>query len=215
MDQQIEDLVKDCGVCQALQSSIPHDSYVPWSWPTRRWQRLHMDFGHFQGSELLMILDAHSKWPSVHIMPKTDCVAVIEVLRSLFAAYGLPEEIVSDNGQPFASQAMSEFLQANGVVQTFSPTYHPQSNGAAENEVKTVKRSLLKQLLDEKTKHRTLSHKIDAFLFTYRNTPHTVTKLSPAELFLGRRPRTPLSMLQPSNVLKMKITLMELGDMQG
>ncbi|XP_052129081.1 uncharacterized protein K02A2.6-like [Frankliniella occidentalis] len=88
MDEQIEDLVKDCGVCQALQSSIPHDNYVPWSWPTRRCQRLHMDFGHFQGSEFLVILDAHSKWPSVHVMPKTDCVAVIEVLRSLFAAYG-------------------------------------------------------------------------------------------------------------------------------
>ena len=209
MDQHIEDFVKSCEVCQALMTSVPHDSYVPWSWPTRRWQRLHMDFGCFQGVELLVVLDAHSKWPEVRIMSNTKCQTVIEALRSMFAAFGLPEEIVSDNGQPFASQEMSQFLQANGIVQKFSPTYHPQSNGAAENEVKTVKRSLLKQLVDKKTEDRSLTHKIDAFLFTYRNTPHTVTKISPAELFLGRRPRTPLTLLQPGNVLKMKMKVQQ------
>jgi hypothetical protein len=129
MDQHIEDFVKSCEVCQALMTSVPHDSYVPWSWPTRRWQRLHMDFGCFQGVELLVVLDAHSKWPEVRIMSNTKCQTVIEALRSMFAAFGLPEEIVSDNGQPFASQEMSQFLQANGIVQKFSPAYHPQSRG--------------------------------------------------------------------------------------
>jgi len=119
MDQQIEDFVKSCGVCQALMTSIPHDSYVPWSWPTRRWQRLHMDFGCFMGTELLVVLDAHSKWPEVRIMTDIKCTTVIVALRSMFAAFGLPEEMVSDNGQPFASREMADFLQANGVVQSF------------------------------------------------------------------------------------------------
>ena len=35
------------------------------------------------------------------------------------------------------------------------------------------------------------------FLFTYRNTPHTVTERTPAEMFLKRQPRTRLSLLKP------------------
>ena len=36
------------------------------------------------------------------------------------------------------------------------------------------------------------------FLFAYRNTPHTTTGSSPAELLLNRRPRTRLDLIQPS-----------------
>ena len=205
IDQQIEDYVKKCEVCQSLQQATPHESYVPWSWPTRRWQRISMDFGTFEKQHLLIIQDAHSKWPEVKIVPDTEATTVIEVLRTLFASFGIPEEILSDNGQPFSSKEMAQFLAKNGVVQTFSPTYHPQSDGATENEVKNVKVAVRKQLLDKKTVGRTLQHKVDAWLFTYRNTPHTVTGVSPSELFLGRRVRTPLSMLQPSNILKLKM----------
>lgn len=166
---------------------------------------MSMDFGTVEKQHLLIIQDAHSKWPEVKILPDTEAGTVIEVLRSLFASYGLPEEFLSDNGQPFASKEMSQFFTRNGVVQTFSPTYHPQSAGAAENEVKNVKKAVRKQLLDKGTANRTLQHQVDAWLLAYRNTPHTVTGVSPSELFLGRRVRTPLSMLQPANILKMKM----------
>jgi hypothetical protein len=63
----------------------------------------------------------------------------------------------------------------------------------------------LRQLLDSRFCKRTLQHKIDAWTFDYRNTPHTSTGVSPAELFLGCRPSIPLSLLQPSNLLKWKM----------
>lgn len=40
-------------------------------------------------------------------------------------------------------------------------------------------------------------HRLARFLFTYRNTPHTVTERTPAEMFLKRQPRTRLSLLKP------------------
>ena len=42
------------------------------------------------------------------------------------------------------------------------------------------------------------SCKLANFLFTYRNTPHTVTGETPASMFLKRRPRTRLSLLHPN-----------------
>ena len=44
---------------------------------------------------------------------------------------------------------------------------------------------------------QSLAHRIANLLFIYRNTPHTVTGHTPAQLFLNRAPRTRLSMLKP------------------
>jgi len=164
-----------------------------------------MDFATTEGQKLLVALDGHSKWPEVRIMKRTDAASLIEILRTMFATWGLPEEMVSDNGPPFQSVELAEFFKNNGIRHTFSPTYHPSSNGLSEVGVKTVNLSLEKQLLDTRTSSRSLQHRIDAWCFSYRNTPHTVIGVTPFELFLGRQPRTPLSFLRPSNIMAEKM----------
>ncbi|KAL1437945.1 hypothetical protein MTO96_010458 [Rhipicephalus appendiculatus] len=123
----------------------------------------------------------------------------IEKLRRVFASYGLPGEVVTDNGPQFTAKDFTEFLRKNGVRHTRTPPYHPASNGSAERCVQTVKRDLRRQILDEKSSgiSKTLQHRIDLFLFRYRNTPTTTTGQTPAELFLSWTPRTRLTMLQP------------------
>ena len=56
------------------------------------------------GKSFLLVVDAHSKWPEVFKMANTTALKTISVLRNLFASYGLPEQIVSDNGPQFTSQ---------------------------------------------------------------------------------------------------------------
>ena len=84
-------------------------------------------------------------------MTSTTSLKTIEVLHSLFARYGLPEEVVSDNGPQLASEEFSQFPKQNGVKFTRVPPYHPASNGAAERSVQTTKVVLFKQVLDIKT----------------------------------------------------------------
>lgn len=55
--------------------------------------------------------------------------------------------MVSDNGLPFDSFQFSEFLKNNKIKQVLVPLLHPQSNGAAERSVATVKKGLGKQIL--------------------------------------------------------------------
>ena len=39
----------------------------------------------------------------------------VEVLQVLFAKYGLPEQLVSDNGPRFTSEDFAYFMKANGI----------------------------------------------------------------------------------------------------
>ena len=59
----IEKSVRLCRECQEVQSSPPLAPLHPWKWPTRPWARLHLDFaGPFQGKNILIAIDVHSKW---------------------------------------------------------------------------------------------------------------------------------------------------------
>ena len=84
-------------------------------------------------------MDSHSKWPEVFQMPSTTPTSTINVLKNLFAKYGLVEEIVSDNGPQFTSYEFITFLLSNGVKHTrIPPPHHTASNGAAERMVQAI-----------------------------------------------------------------------------
>ncbi|KAL1477324.1 hypothetical protein MTO96_035820 [Rhipicephalus appendiculatus] len=94
---------------------------------------------------------------------KQDKSKTVEKLRSIFAAFGLLEEVVTDNGPQFVSSEFAAFLSSNGIRHKTTPPYHPASNGAAERLVQTVKRNLEKQLKDEKRMgiSRSIQHRVD------------------------------------------------------
>lgn len=133
-------------------------------------------------------------------MQTTTSAKTIDVLRNIFASHGLPEEVVSDNGPQITSGEFKQFLRSNGIKQTLVPAYHPASNGAAERSAQMVKAVLMKQVLGEEAQQVNMSmqHQLANFLLMYRSTPHTVTGVSPAELFLKRQLRTRLSLLKPN-----------------
>nr|XP_023027029.1 uncharacterized protein LOC111515028 [Leptinotarsa decemlineata] len=88
-----------------------------------------------------------------------------------------------------------------------SPPYHPASNGAAENSVKTIKQFIIKTLkssyniFDEISKQSQITElDLYNFLVLYRNTEHCSTGESPARLMLGRALRTRLDLIKPINI---------------
>ena len=141
IDRDLESLAKSCPKCQSMRSTPAVAPLHPWLWPTQPWDRIHVDFtGPCQGRMLLVVTDAHSKWPEVFEMKSTTTSATIRVLRSLFARYGLPHQLVSDSGPQFTAAEFSKFLSGYGIKHACSSPYHPSSNSAAERLVRTLKR---------------------------------------------------------------------------
>ena len=111
INADIEKSVWLCTECQEVQSSPPVVPLNPWKWSSRPWALLHLDFaGPFLGKMFLIAIDAHSKWIEAACTTTTSLKVVIEELRTIFAKFGIPETIVTDNGTGFVSQEFESLL---------------------------------------------------------------------------------------------------------
>lgn len=141
----------------------------------------------------MILVDAFSKWAEITLMSNTAASDVVKVLNGIFAKYGPPAMMVSDNGPPIASSEFSSFCNESGIKLIHSPPYHPQSNGLAERWVQTVKGVIKKNFLNESYSNE----KLDKILFLLRNTPSC--DVISAHVFLGFKPRTSLERILPRN----------------
>ena len=150
--------------------------------------------GPFKEKTYFLAIDAHSRWPEIYEMSSLTSTKTISILRDLFSRYGLPMQLVSDNGPQFTSAEFEEFMKRNGIKHIHTPPYHPASNGTVERLLQSFKQSLKASASSGLSMQRLLEN----FLITYRNTPHSITQEPPSKLFLERRLRTRLDMLIPS-----------------
>lgn len=195
IDEAVEAMCRACGVCAEAAEAPPQHAPQPWPWPTRPWSRVHVDFlGPIFGEKYLIMIDACSKWIEVCKMQSTTAKVVIGKVREIWARFGIPRQLVSDNGPPFSSDEFNTFLKSNGVEHVFSAPYHPASNGLAENAVKICKRVIKKaeaQKLD-------IDMALQRYLLVYRTTEHSTTKESPSQILQGRTLRTRFDRLKPA-----------------
>ncbi|CAF3948225.1 unnamed protein product [Rotaria sp. Silwood2] len=195
LDKDIEDLARKCCICTENTKQPAKAPLQQWNVPDQPWKRIHVDFmGKFLGNYFLVVVDAHSKWLEVIMMNNISSMETIKTLTTLFARYGLCEEIVSDNGTQFTSEEFAEFCARHGIRHIRTTPGHPQSNGQAERYVDTIK-SALKKSIHNGGK---VSENLQKFLFHYRSTPHSTTNVTPAELFLKRQLRTVLDLIRPN-----------------
>ena len=108
LDEEIETMVRSCPVCQTQRDNPPAALLIPWKWPSQPWRRLHIDYASpFLGHMWLIIIDAHSKWLEIFQMSSTTSAATVQCLRDVFARFGLPERVITDNAPNFVSSEFS------------------------------------------------------------------------------------------------------------
>lgn len=201
LDEAVEAVCRECVTCAAVAPAPPSAPPAPWRWPHSPYERIHLDFlGPIDGQTYLVSIDARSKWIEAFKMTRTTAETTIAKLRESWSRWGIPKQVVSDNGPPFTSKLFKDFLTSNGVYQMFSAPYHPASNGAAENAVKIIKNVIKKARRDRIDPDLA----IQRYLLIYHNTPHSTTGESPARLLQGRRLRTRLDVIKPDHGRKLR-----------
>ena len=109
-------------------------------------------------------------------------------------SFGIPKQIVTDNGPQFVAKEFKDFCNQQGIFHSLTPPYHPKSNGQAERFSQLCKRAVQKGL---ETTGANLQDVVTDFLMVYRSTEHDTTGESPSKLLLGRELRCSLDMLVP------------------
>ncbi|XP_063904810.1 uncharacterized protein K02A2.6-like [Zophobas morio] len=122
--------------------------------------------------------------------------ATISKIRETCARWGIPETLVSDNGTQLTSEEFSVFLKRNGIRHVTGPPYKPETNGAAENAVRSFKKGFKAALLDQRNRHVSTDTLVSRYLFWYRNSTHCQTNEAPAKLMLGRHLHTTLNLMR-------------------
>lgn len=188
IDNEIETKVKSCRTCRLQQNEPEKAPLHHWEHPNGPWQRLHIDFaGPVHGHQLLIIVDAFSKWTEIIPTKSTTSSWCIQKLKELFCTFGTPHVLVSDNGRQFVSEEFEKYLKDCMIFHKTSAPYHPATNGQAERFVQTVKR-ILRSLEGE---GGNLVEKLVTVKTRLRRTPNAKGQ-TPYQLMFGREIRTAL-----------------------
>ena len=183
ISQDLKIWIDKCSFCQRNSRQQHAEPLKPSMLPERPWSKIGMDLCYMSGKDYLVVVDYFSRWLEIVQLEDTTTTVLVQKVKNMFARWGIPDEVRSDNGPQFTSSIFRDFSREYGFVHTTSDPHYPQGNGAAERGVQTAKR-ILKQK--------------DPFLalMTYRATVLDTTGCSPAQLIMGRNIRTRLPVVK-------------------
>ena len=176
MTQQITEMVRSCHTCRKRVSDVA-EPLKPVEFPSRPWEHLGSDLFYYSGRWYLLVVDYYSRYVEVALLEELNTRHVVLHMKSIFARHGIPEILTSDNGPEYASEEFRKCVREYAFQHVTSSPKYPQSNGAAERAVQTMK-SLLKKENDPYMA-----------LLAYRTSP-LENGASPAELLMGRKLRS-------------------------
>lgn len=201
ISKDVEQLIKSCNSCILVQPAQKPEPLTMTTMPGC-WSKLNVDIcGPFpDGWSIIGVIDAGSRWPEVFIVKSTITSVITNKLTELFVNKGRPLEIVSDNGPQFTSLEFQQFCKSWGIHHHAVTPEYPQANSEIERFFKTILKTIRIAVVEGKDWKDELRH----YLLTYRNTPHSTTGKSPAELMYGRnlRDNLPSPEASPTTVYK-------------
>ncbi|CAB3987364.1 PREDICTED: uncharacterized protein K02A2.6-like [Paramuricea clavata] len=90
------------------------------------------------GQYLLVVIDTYSKFPEVEIVNSTEAETCKPKLYTIFARYGIPSKIKTDNGPPFNGKEFETYAKTLGIEwKTITPLW-PQGNAVVERFMKPI-----------------------------------------------------------------------------
>ena len=88
---------QDCGICQTQRPAQRKEPLKTTTVPERPWQRIAADLFEIDDKRLLAVIDYCSRYLEIACLPSITSDQVIGKLKNIFARWGVPQVLVTDN----------------------------------------------------------------------------------------------------------------------
>ncbi|GJW94361.1 reverse transcriptase domain-containing protein [Tanacetum coccineum] len=140
MHRDARDMIRACSDCQ-IHRPVPRNPQQPLTpitapWPFHKWGiDIAGPFPEGPGKVkfLIVAMDYFTKWIEAKAVATITGNQVKKfVWDNIVCRFGLPGEIVSDNGKQFSDNPFKDWCDKLNITQRFASVKHPQSNGLVE-----------------------------------------------------------------------------------
>ncbi|GKD23260.1 reverse transcriptase domain-containing protein, partial [Tanacetum coccineum] len=140
MHRDARDMIRKCNDCQ-IHRPVPRNPQQPLTpitapWPFYKWGiDIAGPFPEGPGKVkfLIVAMDYFTKWIEAKAVATITGSQVKKfVWDNIVCRFGLPGEIVSDNGKQFSDNPFKDWCEKLNITQRFASVKHPQSNGLVE-----------------------------------------------------------------------------------
>ncbi|VFQ85727.1 unnamed protein product [Cuscuta campestris] len=203
MRKDCEEYVRKCPTCQQFQNipGRPATNYTPIISviPFSRWgidivEALPKGAG--QARWIVVAIDYFTKWVEAKPLAGITGRQMIDFVgTNILCRFGVPRQIISDNGTQFEEAEFQDFLKTWRIQHTKVSVAYPQANGQVENANRTIIHGIKKKLLSEGSKW---VDELPRILWTYRTTPRRTMGDTPFGLAYGFEARAPAEVVIPT-----------------
>ncbi|KAL0461347.1 UNVERIFIED_CONTAM: Gag-Pol polyprotein [Sesamum latifolium] len=138
---------------------------------------------------LLVAIDYFTKWVEAEPLARiTEGEVMKFIWKNIICRFGLPQEIIFDNGRQFQGRRIQEWCEGLHIKQRFTSVSHPQANGQVEVTNHILVQGIKKRL------DRVVDNwfeELISVLWSYRTTPRGSTGKKPFHLGLWNRGNHP------------------------
>jgi transposase InsO family protein len=158
--QDAVELVKTCKACQFHAKQIHMLAQmlqmIPPSWPFAVWGlNIVGPFPCAVGGYrfLYVAINKFIKWPEATPVVKFNKQSVVKFIKSIICRFGVPNQIITDNGSQFTSGAFQGYCEDLGIQICYASPTHPESNGQVERANVEILKGLKTRTYDGLKKH--------------------------------------------------------------
>jgi len=200
IDKMVEKFISTCDNCQREKKPAKAKDIYPII-AQRPFQIIGIDHvGPLHETKegyqhLIVAQDYFTKWPIVRPTKTTNTEEALDFLwENICTQYGIPEQVITDQGTAYTSEKWKRTMQKWGINHTPTTAANPQANGQVERFNQTLVKMLRKKLGVRKDKW---AMHLPAVLMDYRASVQATTECTPSELLYGYRMRLPIEATHP------------------
>jgi hypothetical protein len=195
--KDVSKYVRSCDSCQRIgrptsADEIPLHAQVMIE-PFKKWD-LHFvgPISPMSRNKIYILVCTYyvTKWVEEKSLFRDTKKYVVEfIYEYTFTCFGVPHEIVTDQGTQFTSKMMRELTEKCGIKHCKSSPYHPQANGQVDSTNKYLEAILTNTV---QLHHRDWADRLPEDLWAYRTTWRNTTRHTPYELVYGKQVLLPI-----------------------